>query len=232
MKARTKKTVKEDKTGFDFDRAFLRYAVAGSAVIGLPLVAPAQTTTPQSISTLSGPTSIAVSFDGGPTDFTLGVGFVSNGNESYPQVYVTGPGTTSFLNGVSYDFNYPTAFASAGGVIGGANGATAPNGTLLKAFSGENIGYWGVAQGETGYLGVLFQDNGAQYLGWADITASGYYPQVNSCSDSCASAVPYASATINSIGYEQVAPEPGSIALMALGATGLAMLRKRRKTAN
>lgn len=233
VKAHNEKPSKRDKTSFDFDRVFVRYAVAGSAVIGLPLLAPAQTLTPTTISTVAGPTTVAVSFDGGPTDFTLGVSYDQQlGSAS---VYAYGPQTTSFLGPLpDPPFpGYPTAFTSSGAVFDDAFGTSASSGTLLKAAGNQSYsGNWYSAQNQTAYLGVLFQDNGVQYLGWADIMAQATVPQVPTAQELSVPAEPSASATIESIGYEQVAPEPASIALLALGAAGLALLRKRRNTTN
>lgn len=224
------------KSGFDFDKAFVRYAVAGSAVLGLPLLAPAQvTTTPQTLTVNSTTTtqSLPVSFDGIATDFTLGLNY----NGSYPSIYVT-PGTTaSFLGSAGY----PTAFPSAGAVPGGSGSTFVGPGTLVYKLTkaqfdvrGEDIppygGNWAFANDDS-WLGVLFDSNGVQYLGWAQIstqmTSGSAQSLITNSSD-----IESATATLESIGYELATPEPASIALLALGAAGLLLLRKRRSAVN
>jgi hypothetical protein len=215
----------KNTTGIEFDRKFVGYALAGSAVL-MPLASPAQTTTPQTIEgTFENPASLAVSFDGSATDFTLHAvltgGFFDELGPVYPEVYVTGPSTTSFIG--SSANSYPVAFPSLASVT---PGPTATSGKLLKKGGGPDFGYYGNWPNGSpdAWLGVIFDISGKPYLGWADITVAVAVGEEPGDGE--------AIATLDSTGYELLTPEPSSIALLALGAAGLALLRKRRNTVN
>jgi len=225
------------KSGFDFDKAFVRYALAGSAIVGMPIAASAQApypdpaTLPLTITTngaASLPVTLPVSFDGSATDFTLEASLEG----PYPFISAAPGSGVSFLG----SGNYPTAFPSVDAVLGSASGPTTTGGTLAgmfpvkvgpQTFVTEPVGAWPAGPSDA-FLGVSFQISGQPYIGWADIAASyTFSPQSGPADD-----LTEATATLSGLGYQQVAPEPGSIALLALGASGLALLRKRRKSAH
>jgi|SRR6185312_2417252 len=226
------------RKGFDLDRKFVTYALAGSALLGTPLVTSAQTVA------TSGTTgnTLNFSFDNTITDFTLSAGFVSNFNSSFlePSIYVSGPETTGFIGVETGPPGGPTiytatAFANSGAVDPSVG--IVPSGKLLKANGNTTTkGQWPNGTNDA-WLGVEFQRNGNTYLGWADILASVDPSQAipinqpaitQAVLDDDVPTQPAAQATIRESGFVLLTPEPSSIALLALGAAGIAVLRKRR----
>lgn len=92
--------------------------------------------------------------------------------------------------------------------------------------SASNSG-WGFAEGQTGFVGVKFEISGSTHYGWAQLTrddSSDNYILHGFGYNDTAGAGSQTSDTVDLV------PEPSSIALLALGATGL-MRRRRQKAA-
>lgn len=204
----------------EFEKRLAHYALAGTAVLGLPLASQASiiagVTQTGTASTDSGSPTLNVSFDNAAvTDFTITAGFT--GASSYPYISVSGPATTFFVGSDSGVFNYyPTAFATQPLVTGSPLGGN--NGLLLKLKGLSSKGNF--PNNSSAFLGVVFQIGSQNYLGWADIQV--------------AEEISDPTATLLSTGYYSTplaSPEPSSIALFALGATGLAVLRRRSNAA-
>ena len=208
-----------------FETRICRYLMAGGAILGLPAASSAAIV-------WSGPMDVAVDVLNSPVsvnlnpvgledpngdildDFQLSAFLDSSG--FMREVEATTLGSTLFNIG-------PLAY---GEPITLANTTSSGANTLLKQSIAGNSGTWQANQSR--YLGMQFAANSQTHLGWANITI-----HENSS--------PALTATIHSWGYETVAgesilagagspepvPEPSSLALFALGAAGIAALRRR-----
>jgi hypothetical protein len=199
---------------YNLDTKLVRYALAGGALLGLPAAADASVIFTPASSTVSPGQIINFNFDpavDSTTDFTL-----TNGTSFIDRIDVTGPVTTFFDIG---PLNSGDPITIANTTSGGTN-------ALMKKQSGPTYNYaWGgVVNGSTHYLGVRFQQSGADHLGWVALSMQKDIPNV----------------TVLGYAYESdprteisagAAPEPSSIALFAAGAAGIMALRRRRRKA-
>jgi hypothetical protein len=179
----------------------------------------------------SGNSPFAVSFDGSATDFTISAAMTEA--QVYPQ-----NGSTFLAPGDGSD---PYALALGAEIYANATGNTS-TGKLSAYISNPDpiyVGSWSHT-GSPAYLGVVFQISGATHVGWAQIATS----VTNTMAT--AELIDYAYNTVAYDGTNAVAssiaagdtgagttgaPEPSSLALYALGAAGIAALRRRRKSA-
>ncbi len=142
--------------------------------------------------------------------------FFCNGCLSEAIPFASGSAAASLLNPF---ISTPGGFLQKTGGSGGAVKGPWPN------------------DGSFRYLGVSFTDRGTNYLGWIQLSAQVCDPSCpvsNTTSQVAATQVatnPFASFTLVSGDIEAATPEPSSIALLAMGAAGLAALRARRKNA-
>ena len=84
----------------------------------------------------------------------------------------------------------------------------------------------------TAYLGLIFDVGGDKYYGWMDVTLNAYVEGiggdtivVNRFAVEDAANTPILAG--DTVGGGSAVPEPGTLGLLVLGATGLAALRRR-----
>jgi hypothetical protein len=220
------------------DSKLVRYALAGSAVLGAPAAADATiiysgVVNSNIVVSGGGPasSSLPVTLDGSLTDFTLAVDVGMGGDLA--RTSVSGPGSTYFVaDGVG-----PQAL-TLGTLISAAN-ATGPGGFLSRSFASSPFsaksGNWSADAGPgvevSGYLGLEFDISGSAHYGWAQLVIA-----VDGTLG------PLASVTLVDYAYEDqpgvgimagetvsAVPEPSGLALFAMGAAGLMALRRIRQ---
>lgn len=153
------------------------------------------------------------SFGLAQTNFGSGVGVAKFG--------IFGAVSGAFAGFSASGFPYVSKLAFGANINGGQFGATAPVGTMAFAYGYANS-QW-LAAGK-GYIGFRFNDGSGLQYGWAQINMDG-------APGNTFTLVDYAYGDVgDSITAGQV-PEPGSLALLALGGLGLVAWRKRRSAA-
>ena len=207
-----------------------RYALAGGAVLGAPLVSHAGTVyysgvLDQTVSGSTGPgNSLSLNFPG------TAVLSLMTGNNSYVNFASVSGTSMSFVSG---NGGLPAAL-SFGSIIATANATTSSGKLLSFGFNGSSVGFKGgnwPTDSSNAYLGIIFTSNSQQYTGWAQINVT-----VNGAPGTqSATLVDYAYDTTpgESITAGQgEAPEPSTLAMFAMGgAAALALLRRRRAAA-
>ena len=194
-------------------------------------------TADQGTSIAGGTTSLTVTMDSNAattSSFTFNAQVDSAGGE---KVYVVPPTTGGYVSNGSG----PVPVAP-GTVIGpGSTFTTGSNGILSKTSAVSpvfNQYPWPNDSTQFRYLGIEFQDAAlgpGTYYGWISVSAetddsiatvNGY--AYNSVANACIGAGQTSGTCVNTLAQT---PEPSSLALLALGAAGLAVLRARRKSA-
>jgi hypothetical protein len=231
-------------TTSDFEKKLVRYALMGGAVLGASTASHAAIiTTPENQSIPDGG-YVNVSFDNSATiDFTIyaSSGLTEFGGLPYAGVFVSGPSTTQFAGSpAAAPFTYNRAYPLSGMTVSSSFVASpAKLAKVTKTPTPEGYYYSGYWDNNTiAYLGVTFQRSGNTYDGWAEISVDVTAPASPPTDFSAAIATgPTASAYLYAIAYNNVPvtpagiPEPASLSLFALGAIGIAALKKRRKSA-
>jgi hypothetical protein len=227
MVQRLKELVSPGSGSGGIEKKLAKYALAGSAILGVPMAANAGAI--QYSGLLNQPITDGNTFTvflpigGSSASFTI----AASSSPGVQSITVTGT-NTNFVDDAS---NNPLAL-NFGDLITTAN-ATGPGGTLASVDPAQPFktytGNWPFG-GAPAYLGLDFTSSGDVYTGWAQISAS----SGGGSTLESATLVDYAYQTTPdvSIPAGAGAPEPSSIALFALGAAGIAVLRRRRKAAN
>jgi hypothetical protein len=195
------------------DRKLGKYAALAGVSLAFPLAAHA------TIITYTGPpiTETATGSTDG-TDTIFGITFdASNTNDD---VTVSGSGFAGYIG--------PTALAP-GTTIGPGDTFSTSSG-ILTAKAGPcfcYIGDW--SDGDTHYLGVKFDVSGTPEYGWVQLSAAAPFIPLEDSSTFTIDAYAYNNSGGSITIPGSAVPEPSSLALSALGAIGLAVLRARRK---
>jgi hypothetical protein len=194
----------------NFEKKLARYALAGSALLGVP-AAHAGTVYSgilDSTATAASPVSIYIA-GGGDFSFTVAP-------DVFGAHFNASASTGNF-------FNDGLTPLTAGTPITLVN-TSSSGGELMKSET-PPTGPW-AAQSGFAYLGLRFTMSSQEYLGWAQIAIDPGTPSLT-LHDYAYNDV--AGDSINA--GDGAVPEPSSLALFAMGAAGVVALRRRRKAA-
>lgn len=218
------------------EKKLAAYALAGGAAL-LATSAPAQAAV--IVVTPSSPITISVETGGGEDyhlldmdsdgvfDFILGVYSAVYGEGSYTGQYdaigIVSAGYSSWIAGIASG-NCECGFYNEATRFTNISEALASNPTLFKAkllarytYDGESefFGQWPNSLASNGLIGVNFLlGNTTPVQGFIDVSVE----------------IGSASATIHQWGWQSTdVPEPSTMAMLALGAAGMAAIRRRRK---
>jgi hypothetical protein len=195
----------------NFEKKLARYALAGSALLGIPAAAHAGTVYSGIIDATATPVNpVAIDITGG-SDFSFTLSPDSFG------VHITANASTGNF------FNDGLTPLAAGTPITLVN-TSSTGGELMKTEI-PPTGPW-ASQSGFAYLGLRFTMSSQEYLGWAQIAIDPGTPSLT-LHDYAYNDV--AGESINA--GDGAVPEPSSLALFAMGAAGVVALRQRRKAA-
>ena len=220
-----------------FDKKWSSYALAGGAMFALPVASNASVITMDAAIDLSvtdngGVMSAPLDINGDNNpDFLFSVFDVlvnSDTNNVYDRGAIISPyGSNAILTSLKTS---PSGFAAAlspGAYIGSGADFVNNKQKFLKNigndFASINVGYWPNDISQTRLVGLQFDISGTTHYGWAEVGVH----------------LGTADLQVLQVGYETLAdtpistvPEPSSMALMLMGAAGVAALKRRRDRAN
>jgi hypothetical protein len=194
-----------------FEKKLARYALAGSALLGVPAAHAGTVYSGIIDSTATVGNPVAIDITGGGSDFSFSLA---------PDFFGTHISANASTGNFFNDGLTPLA---AGTPITLVN-TSSTGGELMKTET-PPTGPW-ASQSGFAYLGLRFTMSAQEYLGWAQIAIDSGTPSLT-LRDYAYNDV--AGESINA--GDGAAPEPSSLALFAAGAAGVAALRRRRKTA-